>query len=383
VSRNGLEHVGYGATSTDEYLKNDLGGEPRPEKEKELELKEPRFMKVVEEAASAKKAHKGYRTTIEEDLVRAMEREFAVKMKRGYTPEEVLGYWERFIPDVAAVVPNEVCVNIYSRYATWMAVHRVGTTPENARIIKEAQASGQLEITSGFVSAEDGEKLREEKGKIVATIAPTERVQRAGINGGSGTTPRDWEAEAEEGQRKVTRKFDRVISGLGNSVTYDKSRDPFWAKMIEKGLAVPHKQAEDGLDLDPNDLTLLNAKGKRVEGVTAIGIPAFGATMYGRFPHPEKPGVFGGRILPFTANIVGITGGVMAMVPDMHNRLMLQRGQAPAKAYKVTAIRSLARIGRGALGMEFGQAAKANPKLIEQAREKANKPGHRPLDLKN
>lgn len=322
ISRNGLEHAGYGATSTEEYLKNSLTGEPRPEKMKELEKKSPRFMRVVDAAATAQEDPK----YVEKNLDTALRREFAILMKRGYMPEEVLGYWERFIPDMASVLSDETCGNLYNKYATWMGVHRVGTTPENMRLIKEAQESGQLEIISGFIASGNGERIKEENGKVVVTYTPTERTQRAGVNGGAGTMPRTWDSEWEKGRQQVTRKFDYALSGLGYVVTYDESRDPFWRNMIDKGLSAPHKKAGDGLELDPNDLTLLDAAGRRVENVTAVGIPAFGATMYGRFPHPEKPGVFGGRILPFTANIVGVTGGVIAMVDQMHRDLMQKRG---------------------------------------------------------
>lgn len=355
ISRNGLEHDGYKATSIDEYLKNSLGGEPRPERKRELEKTPPRFMKVVNRQAREIKELNKSDEAVEKDVLTAMRREFGVLMKRGYTPEEVLGYWERFIPDMGDALPDSVCANLYNRHATWLGTHRVGTTPENTRILEEAKKSGQLEVVAGFISAQDGERMVEKNGRITATISKHPRVERAG--NGIGDIPRTWDSAYQAGMQKEPMEFDAVISGLGNAVTYDKSRDPFWAKMIEKGLATPHKKAQDGIELDPYDLTVINAEGKRIENVTACGIPAFGATMYGHFPHPEEPGVYGGRILPFTANIVGITGGILAMVPGLHDRLMLDREQSPAQA-AVLSVATVSQMQRGELGAEFTQAGR-------------------------
>ncbi|TAL29518.1 MAG: hypothetical protein EPN97_13235 [Alphaproteobacteria bacterium] len=361
ISRNGLEHAGYGAVSVEEYLKNSLVGEPRPEKKRELEKTPPRFMRVVNAQARQIKEKNKSLDDVERDVVTAMRREFGVLMKRGYTPEEVLGYWERFIPDIGNALPDSVCANIYNRHATWLGTHRVGTTPENTRIMEEARKSGQLEVVAGFISAEDGERMSEKNGKIVAAISRRARVERAGGDNGIGGMPRNWDSSFQRNMPKETLEFDVVIAGLGNAVTYDKSRDPFWAKMIEKGLAIPHRKAQDGIELDPDDLTLMDAKGKRVENVTAVGIPAFGATMYGHFPHPEEPGVYGGRILPFTANIVGITGGILAMVPGLHERLILDREQLPVQQTVLSAASAakggtLSQMQRGDLGPEFTQA---------------------------
>ncbi len=111
ISRNGLEHAGYGAVTTEEYLANSLIGEPRPEKKKELEKHQPRFLRTVNAQAAEIAAGKSYEA-VERDVVNAMRREFAVLMRRGYTPEEVLGYWERFNTDMGAALPDEVCGNI-------------------------------------------------------------------------------------------------------------------------------------------------------------------------------------------------------------------------------------------------------------------------------
>lgn len=353
ISRNGLEHAGYGAVTPEQYLAGSLVGEPRPEKKAELEKAPPRFLRVVKAQAALIDGGKSL-DDVERDVVTAMHREFAVLMRKGYTPEEVLGYWERFNTDMGKALPDDVCANIYNRHASWLGTHRVGTTPENTRIIEDAKKSGQLEILAGFVSTKEGEKVREYKGQVVVHMALKDRVARAD-SGNGGDVPRTWDSTFEEGMREEARKFDFVISGLGNTVTYDKARDPFWAGMIKKGLCQPHRKAGDGIELDGNDLTLIDAEGRRVENVTACGIPAFGATMYGNFPHPEEPGVYGGRILPFTANIVGITGGVIAMVQGLHERLMAGRDLGPQREMGIPASGiPLSQMQRGELGAEFG-----------------------------
>lgn len=318
ISRNGLEHAGYGSTSTEEYLANSLTGEPRPERVAELERRLPRFMGIV---SSAKEKGDNYPGSVEANLIQSMQREFALHMKKGYTSEEVLGYWERFIPDMAEVLSDDACNRMYGQYATWMTTHRVGTTPENASIIEKAQKSGQLVIKAGFISSRAGEKMHEVDGKIQVTIIPAQRVARADVAGGD--VPRDWEAVAADGPQPVTQTFNHVISGMGYSVDYSRPRDPFWKSLADKGLIMQHQKSGDGIELD-TDFTVINAKGKRVEGVTAIGVPAVGATMFGRTPHPEKPGVTGGRMPPFYANIVGISGGVQAMVDGgLHEKLVM------------------------------------------------------------
>lgn len=356
ISRNGLEHAGYGAVTPEEYLAGSLIGEPRPEKKAELEKTPPRFLRVVNAQAAKIAAGKSHED-VENDVVTAMRREFAVLMRKGYTAEEVLGYWERFNADIGAALPDDVCGNIYNRHATWLGTHRVGTTPANTKMIQDAQDSGQLEILAGFISTKDGEKLHEYKNSIVAHMALKDRVERA-EDGHEGGVPRAWSSGFEDGMREEARKFDFVIAGLGNAVTYDKARDPFWAGMIKKGQCQPHRKAGDGIELDGNDLTVIDAKGNRVENVAACGIPAFGATMYGRFPHPEEPGVYGGRILPFTANIVGITGGVIQMVQGLHERMMRDLGLSRGldNATPSSSPDSVARMQRGELGAEFGGA---------------------------
>jgi uncharacterized NAD(P)/FAD-binding protein YdhS len=374
ISRNGLEHAGYGAVTPQEYLAGSLVGEPRPEKKAELAKTLPRFLRVVNAQADQIAAGKSHED-VERDVVKAMHREFAVLMRKGYTPEEVLGYWERFNTDMGKALPDDVCANIYNRHASWLGTHRVGTTPENTRIMEEAKKSGQLEILAGFVSTKEGEKVREYKGQVVVHMALKDRVARAD-SGNGGDVPRSWDSGFEAGMREEARKFDFVIAGLGHAVTYDKARDPFWAGMIKKGLCQPHKKAGDGIELDGNDLTLIDAEGRRVENVTACGIPAFGATMYGNFPHPEEPGVSGGRILPFTANIVGVTGGVIAMVQGLHERLMAGRDAGLERGLEMPEVSSppcaLSHIQRGELGPEFSDA---------QVRDDKKKTGAKPLPL--
>lgn len=357
LSRNGLEHDGYGKTSVDEYLKKSLIGEPRPEKKAELEQKPPRFMRIIK--AQAEEMRKGKtEDAVERDVATALQREFTVLMRRGYTSEEVLGYWERFVADMGDALPDRVCVNLYNRYATWMGTHRVGTTPENTRIMEEAKRSGQLQVVAGYIP--DG-GLIEEDGKVVADIALLRRVERAGPEAGPESLPRRWDSSLAKNMKVKRHTFDAVVAGLGNAVTYDKARDPFWARMIEKGMAAPHRKSGDGIELDPNDLTILDARGRRIENVTAVGIPAFGATMYGRFPHPENPGVRGGRILPFTANIVGITGGVLTMVEGLHKRLMRDRAAPELSVAAAPSSVPLSELQRGDLGEKFGDAENRKP----------------------
>ena len=375
ISRNGLEHAGYGAVTPEQYLAGSLIGEPRPEKKAELEKTLPRFLRVVNAQAAKIAAGKSHED-VENDVVTAMRREFGVLMRKGYTAEEVLGYWERFNADIGAALPDDVCGNIYNRHATWLGTHRVGTTPANTKMIDDAEKSGQLEILAGFISTKDGEKLHEYKNSIVAHMSLKDRVERAD-GGHEGGVPRSWSSGFEDGMREEARKFDFVIAGLGNTVTYDKARDPFWASMIKKGQCQPHRKAGDGIELDGNDLTVLDAQGKRIENVAACGIPAFGATMYGRFPHPEEPGVYGGRILPFTANIVGITGGVIQMVEGLHERMMRDRGlvQGLDVSAPKSSPGSVAQMERGELGTEFGGAgARGEEKPKNPAEKLAKRP---------
>ncbi|HEU5046819.1 MAG TPA: FAD/NAD(P)-binding protein [Rickettsiales bacterium] len=333
VSRNALEHAAYGATSTEDYLANGLAGEPRPEKIAELERKPPRFMAIVD---AAKRQGADYPGSVETDIVQSMQREFALHMKKGYTSEEVLGYWERCVPDIGDVLSDDASRRLYSQYATWLNTHRVGTTPENSRILNEMRESGQLEVIAGFISTRADERMKEVDGGIEVTITPGQRTPRAD-GPQEAKAPLAWDADAEEGAQAVTRKFDRVISGMGYSVDYSHTQDPFWRKMIDKGLATPHRKAGDGIEL-AEDFTLLNARGERVEGITVAGIPAIGATMFGRTPHIEKQGnVSGGRFPPFYGNISGIASGVTVMVDGLHESLMQERAKEAALAKGVGA----------------------------------------------
>jgi uncharacterized NAD(P)/FAD-binding protein YdhS len=329
MSRNGLVHAGYAPVTTEEYLQNGLPGEGRPEKVAELEKKLPRFMHLVNKAAELQSRGETYPGNLGNDIVKSAKTEFIIRMKQGYSPEELLSYWERFNTDVASVLTDREVNAIYDKYATWFGAHRIGTTPESDKLIKDAMASGQLEIVAGFFS--DKNKLHSENGKIIATYAPAERVHRMDEDvDGKGPDSRAWSSGLATDQAVVQKEFDYVISGLGFSVVYDKNtRDRFWKNLVDAGTVIKHKKADDGIEIDTKDMTIMNASGQRVENVYAVGVPALGAALFSRLPYPEKSGS-GGRFPPFFANIVGSVGGILQMGPNLHEKLKASLEQRAA-----------------------------------------------------
>lgn len=332
LSRNGLEHAGYGTMqSAGDYLENGLPGETRPEKVAALEQHLPRFMRIVRDAADGKATG-----DLEQRLLESMNLEFgALVKKRGYTPEEVLGYWERFIPQMSNVLEPSACKRLYDQYASWLTTHRIGTTPQNTKIMHEAQQSGQLEIVAGYISTREDELPVEKDGKIHVKYTPVPRVGRA--ENDHALQPRDFFSTNDGAPVKLQELVvDRLISGMGYRLHFHdgmggKLRDgmpPLWDNLAKDGKIDWHRKSGEGIAVD-TDFTLLDQQGKRVEGVTAVGVPVSGATMFADIPYIEKPGRSGGRLPPFQANVVGTVSAVAHMVNQLHPKLSQEHGAPP------------------------------------------------------
>ncbi len=327
LSRNGLEHAGYSqACSAEEYLQTGLPGEARPEKVRELEKRPPYFMQIVDNARAAHEATGQYDLTAERNILQTMKREFSVLIHRNkYTPEEVLGYWERFVPDIAEALEADACRRLYDQHATWLTTHRIGTTPKNTRILEEAKKSGQLQIVAGYITTRSDQKPYDKDGKIHVTYTHAVRVGRA--ENPAALEPRDWFSFEGGNGQPVTIAVDRLISGMGYRLEFDDGKGnirqdlpPMWNSLAQAGALDWHRPSGEGVAVD-KDFTLLNQKGERVEGVAVVGVPVSGAIMFSRLPYIEKPGRSGGRLPPFQANVVGTVTAVHHMVETMYERM--------------------------------------------------------------
>lgn len=281
LSRHGETHPIYGRVGVDDYLKEGMTGEPRPDRQAELSKTRPQFADA----------------TTERDLVRSFAREFRdLTKKQGYYPEEVLEHWERFIPDVASHFPEEVVERLYTKNASWLACRRVGTTPRNGEIIEEAMQRGQITLATGHIHA----------------VEPNEQ-------GGLSVHYTPNHCKNPEDAKPTTMQCSGVVSAIGYSVDYfergeevaqhmqaQKTRisDPLWHDMQEKGLYRRH--FADGIRVT-DDYAIIDSNDRPLQGLSAIGVPVCGHVA-----------VSTGRLPPFYLNIVGICETAPVLAQDIH-----------------------------------------------------------------
>lgn len=276
ISRRGLMHAIYRQTSDDP--RELLQGEPRDEALLPFTREPPGFIRDMGR-------HQSF-----DDLVAAFKKEMFQRLREGYTTEEVLSHWEKFVPEVYRSFPEETA-DFLLKYETAINVLRVGTTPELADKILTAQREGRLEIISGRI--ED--------------MQPARR----GVNV-------TWRPNNRHGQRvgpDRTETFGTVINGIGNSTKYDlpadKIKDKLWSRLRAKNAYEVHA-LRDGVAVT-DDFRLRHADGTPYDRVNVIGAPVSGHMNVTAYPYPEKDGS-GARLGAFTLNIQGILGGVQALV---------------------------------------------------------------------
>ncbi len=276
ISRRGLMHAIYRQIS--ENPRDLLQGEPRDEADLPFTRNAPDFIQKMPQCKTF------------DDLFTLFKKEMFQRLREGYTTEEVLGHWEKYVPDVYRSFPQETA-DFLLNYETAINVMRVGTTPELADKILKAQQEGRLEIISGRISD----------------------MQRTpqGINV-------TWRPNNRHGQRVGADRsdvFNTVINGIGNSTKYDlpadKIKDTLWKNLRARNAYTVHA-LRDGVAVTP-DFHLIDGNGAPYKRVTVIGAPVSGHMNVSSYAYPEKDGA-GARLGAFTLNIQGILGGVLAMV---------------------------------------------------------------------
>lgn len=291
MSRRALMHKPYEPTPVAEYKEKRLRGEPRPEAELPFTKQPPQFLR----ARSAK------------GLAAAVFSEFKQLSAQGYTSEEILNYWERFVPAVAKKIPHSDLAGLLAANDVLITTTRVGVTPDIGVTISDAVARGQLAISSGSIH-----DVQQRNGKMVCQYTP-------GDGSVSITLGTVFNAHAPRRQEAV---HDFVISAMGNTVNYDprtsEIRHPLWKKLIDSGKAAPH-WTKMGVAVT-DSFAMVGRDGKASSHISVIGVPVAGHMMVTAYPYVEKPGA-GGRLGPPAMNVPGITGGVLAFLSAEYENL--------------------------------------------------------------
>src|SRR5690606_31296672 len=138
------------------------------------------------------------------------------------------------------------------------------------------------------------------------------------------------------------RRFDAVISGIGNSTKYDlppeQIADPLWRRLREKDAFQSHA-LRDGVAVE-KDFTMRRGDGTAYRHVSAVGSHVSGHMNITAYPYPEKSGS-GARLGAFTLNISGILGGVLAFTDMKYDdiRQKTQPQQATGQSFAMKAKR--------------------------------------------
>ena len=300
MSRRALMHKPYEPTPVAEYIEKKLRGEPRPESELPFTKNPPKFMAA--------------RTV--EGMTRAVISEFSKLTRQGYTSEEIIGYWERFVPAVAKKFPKADLAGLLAANDVLITTARVGVTPDVGTSIRKAVEEGTIRISSGAIH-----DVREVAGKMHCVYTP-------GDGSVSLTLKTKFNAHAP---RKDVAVHDYIFSAMGNTVAYDPKkseiRDPLWKGLLETGKATSH-WTKMGVSV-ADDFSLLDRQGRASEHVSVIGVPVAGHMMVTSYPYPEKPGA-GGRLGPTAMNVAGITGATLSFLDQSYDRLM-EDYRKPAK----------------------------------------------------
>lgn len=291
MSRRALMHNPYEPTPVQEYVEKKLRGEPRPESELPFTKQPPAFMRA--------KTAKG--------LMSAVVREFASLTAQGFSSEEIVNYWERFVPAVAKKLPHADLAGLLAANDVLITTSRVGVTPDIGHGIKKAVESGRISISSGTIH-----DVQEIGGQMVCQYTPGDGK----VNISLGT---QFNAQAPRREQAV---HDFVVSAMGNSVSYDPQtseiRHPLWNKLMKSGKASPH-WTRMGVAVT-EDFSMISADGEVSPNISVIGVPVAGHMMVTAYPYPEKPGA-GGRLGPTAMNVGGITGAIMSFLGSEYESL--------------------------------------------------------------
>lgn len=293
MSRRGLMHKPYEETPVSEYIAAKLRGEPRPEAELPFTKQPPKF---TEEFTT-----KG--------ALKAMMKEFDQLTSQGFTSEEIITYWERFLPEMAARLPKDETAALLSKHDVLLTTARVGVTPETGYAVKNAILSGRINVQSGTIH-----DVHENDGQMQCTYTPTEKpslLSKLAYAFGIAQDP-----------EKQTAVHDYIFSGMGNSTSLDPARteikDPLWRDLLDSGRATPH-WTKSGVTVT-NGFSLVDSDGKASKGISVIGVPVAGHIIVTAYKYPERPGA-GGRIGPTALNVVGITGATLAFLDQNYDRI--------------------------------------------------------------
>jgi len=278
LSRKAQFHPTYKTFLDKDYIEAGLQGEPRPPESLPFTQKEPDFMAAVRNEAAPQRVFK------------EMLYEFRKRQREGYTSEEVLSHWEKSVPELYQRMPDETN-KFLAINETLINLLRVGTTPEISEKIFAAMDRGQIDVIGGTVKAmsagQDGFHVRYIQNDRLGRPLPDAPQQ--------------------------SRKFDTVISGIGNSTKFDlppaEIADPLWRRLREKDAFLGH-DLRDGIAVE-NDFTMKKSDGTAYHHISAVGSHVSGHMNVTAYPYPEKEGA-GARLGAFTLNINGILGGVLA-----------------------------------------------------------------------
>jgi len=305
MSRRALMHKPYEPTPVQEYVEKKLRGEPRPEGEMPFTKEQPKFMRARNVSG----------------LVRAAISEFKDLAKQGYSSEEIIGYWERFVPAVAQKFPQADLAGLLAANDVLITTSRVGVTPDVGTAIQRGLESGQIKISSGTIH-----DVKQVGNKMMCAFTP-----------GDGTVTLSLKTQFNaQAPRKQFAEHDYIFSAMGNSVGYDPKNtdllDPLWRGLMDSGKATPH-WTKMGVTV-ADDFSLMNKKGEASQSVSVIGVPVAGHMMVSSYPYPEKPGA-GGRLGPTAMNVAGITGATLAFLDQKYDALTAGFHQSNAPGARV------------------------------------------------
>lgn len=306
ISRRGFMHTTFEPTTPEEYLARRIKGEPRPQAELEFTKKPPKFL----------------RSHSTRTLVKNVIKEFAELTARGYSSGEILGYWERFVPDVAAKFPKADLAALYGAYEALITSRRAGVTPDTGVTVRDGIASGQIKVHTGVIK-----DVGEEDGKLMVKYHP--------VTSGSSLFKVAFTTASPRGEGlEIREPYDFVFSAMGNSTLFDMDNpdcDPLWRDMLNKGYAVQH-WTKAGIDVS-QDFLLRDALGNTSSSISAIGVPISGHMVVTRYPYPDSPGVSGGKLGPTSLNAGAIMSETLLLLQSRYDDLV-----APFKPQQADAV---------------------------------------------
>ncbi len=223
----------------------------------------------------------------ENEILDAFEREirrewFALTRQHRYNGEQILTQWERHVPRVIETLTElgvslEAIADRFHKYKSLIDVNRIGVSRAIGEVVNDTLLNGQAQIWTGSITGMEGAE--------------------DGVNVSYRMLAPDGTAVSN------TRRFDYVISSLGQEMDYTKTEDELWKNLIQCGCARPH-WTRMGIDVGYAG-QLVNQNGQESDCITAIGTMRAGDTMVRSRRYGEKPGR-GGRLGPPAFSVVAI-----------------------------------------------------------------------------